>query len=148
MKKRPDFLIFRFATFIASYRIKAKRSHLKISRSTMVVAGKKPCILHMGCTPSIVYPLNERLLELGLEGSVGLVVADNEKTYRQLSELVRSEHFDGFFVGYGVRGNRAWFEKVLATVAEADPNLPLLDHKGPSDLISAIERQFNVKISP
>lgn len=100
----------------------------------------------MGCTPSIVYPLNQQLVDLGLEGSVGLVVADNEQTYSELTRVVKSHRFDGFVVGFGVRGNRPWFQKVLATVASADPNLPLLEHRGPSDLIPAIERHFNLKL--
>jgi hypothetical protein len=70
--------------------------------------------------PSIVNGNAQLLYELGLEDNVGLTVSDTPQSYKQLAEAVRSRKFDGVFIGYGVRGNPEWFEKVSRRRASAE----------------------------
>ena len=99
----------------------------------------------LGLSPSIVHSVNDRVRAQGVD-SKSIAISNTSTCDAEISRIVRSKNWNGLFIGYGVRQDQKWYERVLKIVHEANPNLPLIQHNGPSDVENAIERHFNVRL--
>ncbi len=102
-------------------------------------------ILALGITPNIVYSVNNRLLAQGVDAT-SLVIANTSSSDAEIARVAKSKNWSGFMVGYGIRNDREWFKRVVQIIHYANPNIPLINHQGPSDAENAIERHFNVRL--
>ena len=102
-------------------------------------------ILAFGIDSHLVSTVNNRLRAQGIDAE-SLAISNTPSSDAEIAQIVRSKNWNGFFVGYGVRHDRQWFERVKRIVHDANPNIPLIHHEGPSDAERAIERHFNVRL--
>jgi hypothetical protein len=102
-------------------------------------------ILALGITPQIVYSVNDRLLAQGIDAK-SLVITNTSSSDAEIARVASSKNWSGFMVGYGVRSDREWFERVVQIIHHANPNISLIHHHGPNDAENAIERHFNVRL--
>ncbi len=102
-------------------------------------------ILALGITPAIVHSVNNRLLAQGIDAT-SLVVTNTPSSDAEITRVASSKNWSGLMVGYGIRGDREWFKRIIQIIHHANPNIPLIDHQGPGDAENAIERHFNVRL--
>ena len=102
-------------------------------------------ILAFGISPNLVDAVNDRLLAQGIDAK-SLAISNTASSDAEISRIASSKNWSGMLVGYGVRHDQQWFERVLRIVQQANPKIPLIDHRGPSDAEKAIERHFHVKL--
>jgi hypothetical protein len=102
-------------------------------------------ILALGITPAIVHSVNNRLLAQGIDAT-SLVVTNTPSSDAEIARVASSKNWSGLMVGYGIRGDREWFKRIIQIIHSANPNIPLIHHEGPGDAENAIERHFNVRL--
>jgi hypothetical protein len=102
-------------------------------------------ILALGITPDIVYSVNNRLRAQGVDAT-SLVITNKSSSDAEIARVASSKNWNGLMVGYGIRNDAEWFKRVIQIIHYANPNIPLIDHRGPSDAENAIERHFNVRL--
>jgi hypothetical protein len=102
-------------------------------------------ILGLGLTPSLVNSVNNRLCARGIDAT-SLVVTNSSASDAEVARVASSKNWSGLFVGYGVRHDREWFERLMQIIHNANPSIPLIDHRGPDDAENAIERHFNIRL--
>ena len=76
------------------------------------------------------------------------VVSNTATSDDEIKIILTSKKWDGLIIGLGVQKDRQWFKRVQEIVKNANPNVPLIQHKGVSDLENAIERHFNIQLPP
>ena len=102
-------------------------------------------ILAFGLTPSLVQAVNKRLLAQGIDAT-SLAISNTASSDAEISRIASSKNWSGMLIGYGIRHDQEWFERVLEIVHKANPKIPLINHHGPSDAENAIERHFHVRL--
>ncbi|KAK4890289.1 hypothetical protein LTR27_011050 [Elasticomyces elasticus] len=66
---------------------------------------------------------------------------------RRLEDKLRSQHWAGFLIGWGVRGNKEYtplFETAVNTARRMDPQTMLLFGNAPDDLFNTLQRNFDI----
>ncbi|CAF1599212.1 unnamed protein product [Didymodactylos carnosus] len=99
----------------------------------------------MGITPSLVHSINNDLVSKGVDAK-GLVVTNTPACDAEIARVVKEKDWNGLFIGYGVRHDQQWFDRIINVVNQSNPKVKLLHHNGPSDVQNAIERHFHVKL--
>ena len=102
-------------------------------------------ILILGLTPSILNSINNRLLARGVDAT-SLAVTNSSSSDAEIIRIASSKNWSGLMIGYGVRNNHEWFERLMQIIQNANPNIPLIHHEGPNDAENAIERHFNIQL--
>ncbi|UJR11275.1 hypothetical protein I4U23_015457 [Adineta vaga] len=94
---------------------------------------------------SILDSVKNRLVVQGID--VGTLAVTNEPSCdNEIARIASSKDWNGVIVGYGVRNDTDWFERVLQIIHSANPNISLIDHKNPDDVENAIERHYNIRL--
>jgi UDP-N-acetyl-D-mannosaminuronic acid transferase (WecB/TagA/CpsF family) len=102
-------------------------------------------ILVFGLDPKTAQSVNDRLHARGVD-SDAVAVSDTPESDAEIVRLVSSKNWNGLIVGYGVRKQNKWFERVMQIVTSTNPNVPLIHTEGPTDAENAIERHFNIQL--
>ncbi|KAK3067985.1 hypothetical protein LTR53_014794 [Teratosphaeriaceae sp. CCFEE 6253] len=72
-----------------------------------------------------------------------------EDSIKRLEGKLRSQQWDGFLIGWGVRGNKdstALFEAAVNTARKVAPQTTLLFGNAPDDLSNTLQRNFDVSV--
>ncbi|CAF0928295.1 unnamed protein product [Adineta steineri] len=102
-------------------------------------------ILVLGLTPSILDSIDNRLIARGIDAK-SLAVTNTSSADAEIARVASSKNWNGVIVGYGVRNDSEWFERLMQIIHNANPNIVLIHHNGPDDVENAIERHFNIQL--
>lgn len=88
----------------------------------------------------------EEARELGFEVTILFPDTKDPNVIEDLRQKLRSQHFDGVSIGFGVRGNielTDLFEKLVnAVIEEVKPAPKMMFSTRPSGVVEAIQRVF------
>ncbi|KAK3074634.1 hypothetical protein LTR53_002779 [Teratosphaeriaceae sp. CCFEE 6253] len=73
--------------------------------------------------------------------------ADPGDSIQRLEDKLRSRHFDGLLIGWGIRGNQEYtplFEAVVHAAKEVTPRTKMLFGNAPDDLYNTLQRNFAI----
>ncbi|CAF0797230.1 unnamed protein product [Adineta steineri] len=104
-------------------------------------------ILTFGVSESTARGVNDRLRSRGIDAE-SHVVSNTPTSDAEIANILTSKHWDGFLVGYGVRIEPEWFERLQQVAKNANPDVPLINHKTIDDLENSIEHHFNIQLPP
>lgn len=116
-----------------------------LSLQSLTMSQPPLSILAFGMSPNLVQAVNNRLLAQGIDAT-SLAISNTASSDADIYRIASSKNWSGMLVGYGIRHEQEWFERVLQIVHKANPKIPLIHHRGPSDAESAIERHFHVRL--
>jgi UDP-N-acetyl-D-mannosaminuronic acid transferase (WecB/TagA/CpsF family) len=115
----------RFVVFIMSAAVASRASF-----SSQLAANEKPLtILTMGCTPSLVYGIKAELDQYPGLRTVAIPISDSKESEAEIANACKNNDLDAIFVGYGVRGNPQWFQRVQSVLAQ-NTKAPIVKHAG------------------
>ena len=64
----------------------------------------------------------------------------------EVARNISSRNWSCWVVGLGLMQDRAWFERLIQVVKNANPQMTLLDIRDPGDVENAILRQLGVRL--
>jgi len=62
-----------------------------------------------------------------------------------MAEKLKSRHYDGMIIGFGVRGNKEltpWFEAIVNTCRELSPKTKFIFNWSPESTVEAVQRNL------
>jgi dTDP-4-dehydrorhamnose reductase len=102
-------------------------------------------ILILGKDPQVGQEGATQLSAQGVDAA-SLAITDTRESDVAIANIAGSKKWDGLVLSKAVQDDNVWFERVLQVVKKSNPNIKLIQYKDRSDVPSAIERQFNVKL--
>ncbi|UJR14295.1 hypothetical protein I4U23_001285 [Adineta vaga] len=100
-------------------------------------------ILIFGVDNQVTDGVSNRLRSQGIQAE-SLVISNTQESDTEIERILRSKDWNGLIVGHGVRQDQEWFERIMNIVNTTNPNVSIINTKGPDDVENAIERYFNV----
>ena len=102
-------------------------------------------IVIFGMDPNTAHRVSSRLCARGINAE-SCVVSNTFTSDTEIASVLNSKNWDGIVIGLGVQKRLEWYERVVKIIKNTDPNVPLIQHEGPSDLENAIERHFKIQL--
>lgn len=125
-----------------------------MSRPSLLLTGlpwDDPIIVAAGIDPEMIRngleALDSELTDAGYDYKSVFASPDDPRSIQAYIDALKSRHWDGVIIGFGVRGNpklTVYFEMLVNMVVEHSPGTKLLFNSSPDSTLDAAKRQVPI----